>query len=177
MSKPALDLKLIFAHAFAIDSPAERERYLAEACRGDVDGRKEVERLLEAFNHAGDSSDSHVFSAMTPEELHGALGPGAVIDEYKLLEQIGEGGMGVVYLAEQTNPIRRKVAVKIIKPGMDSRQVIARFEAERQALAMMDHPNIAKVFDAGTTGSGPALLRHGAGQGNADHAILRPGPV
>ena len=81
-------------------------------------------------------------------------GRGTVIGPYKLLQQIGEGGMGVVFMAEQTEPIQRTVALKIIKPGMDTRQVIARFEAERQALAMMDHPNIAKVLDAGTTDSG-----------------------
>src|SRR6202008_2656183 len=78
----------------------------------------------------------------------------AVIGPYKLLQQIGEGGMGTVFMAEQTRPVERMVAVKIIKPGMDSHQVISRFEAERQALAMMDHPNIAKVHDAGTTDSG-----------------------
>src|SRR5205823_6669324 len=78
--------------------------------------------------------------------------PGDRIGRYKLLQQIGEGGCGVVYMAEQEEPVRRKVALKVIKLGMDSRQVIARFEAERQALALMDHPNIAKVFDAGTTG-------------------------
>src|SRR4029077_12719612 len=79
---------------------------------------------------------------------------GTVIGPYKLLQQIGEGGMGTVFMAEQSQPVQRKVALKIIKPGMDSRQVIGRFEAERQALAMMDHPNIAKVHDAGTTESG-----------------------
>src|SRR5262249_33244584 len=79
---------------------------------------------------------------------------GTVIGPYTLLEIIGEGGMGVVYMAEQTLPVRRKVALKIIKPGMDTKQVIARFEAERQALALMDHPNIAKVYDAGATDSG-----------------------
>ena len=81
-------------------------------------------------------------------------GPGTVIGRYKLLEKIGEGGMAVVYMAEQTEPIRRKVALKIIKLGMDTRQVIARFEAERQALALMDHPSIAKVLDAGATETG-----------------------
>src|SRR5207248_9135232 len=81
-------------------------------------------------------------------------GPGSVIGPYKLLEMIGEGGMGTVYMAEQTRPMRRKVALKIIKPGLDSRQVVARFEAERQALALMDHPNIAKVLDGGTTPEG-----------------------
>src|SRR5262249_30048468 len=80
--------------------------------------------------------------------------PGTVIGPYKLLEQIGEGGFGVVFMAEQQQPIRRKVALKVLKPGMDSKQVIARFEAERQALALMDHPHIAKVLDAGQTGSG-----------------------
>src|SRR5438046_6431861 len=80
--------------------------------------------------------------------------PGDKIGHYKLLQRIGEGGMGVVYMAEQEEPVRRKVALKIIKPGMDSKQVVARFEAERQALAMMDHTNIARVFDAGTTESG-----------------------
>ena len=80
--------------------------------------------------------------------------PGTSIGRYKLLEQVGEGGMGVVYVAEQTEPVRRRVALKIIKPGMDTKQVIARFEAERQALAMMDHPNIARVLDAGTTEAG-----------------------
>jgi serine/threonine-protein kinase len=81
-------------------------------------------------------------------------GPGSVIGPYKLLGEIGEGGMGVVYMAEQTRPVRRKVALKVIKPGTDTRQVIARFEAERQALTLMDHPNIARVFDAGATESG-----------------------
>src|SRR6185503_18172397 len=81
-------------------------------------------------------------------------GPGTVIGPYKLMEQIGEGGMGLVFVAEQSQPIRRRLALKVIKPGMDSRQVIARFEAERQALALMDHPNIAKVMDAGTTDTG-----------------------
>src|SRR5262249_60554302 len=80
--------------------------------------------------------------------------PGTVIGLYKLLQQIGEGGMGTVYMAEQREPVQRKVALKVIKPGMDSRQVIARFEAERQALAIMDHVNIARVFDGGTTDAG-----------------------
>jgi serine/threonine protein kinase len=79
---------------------------------------------------------------------------GSLIGNYKLLQEIGEGGMGTVFMAEQTEPVKRRVALKIIKPGMDSKQVIARFEVERQALAMMDHPNIAKVFDAGTTDGG-----------------------
>src|SRR5262249_13355043 len=99
-------------------------------------------------------------AAMDPDDTAGwegngsAYGPGIVIGPYKLLEQIGEGGMGLVYVAEQEYPIKRRVALKIIKPGMDSKQVIARFEAERQALAMMEHANIAKVHDGGTTSEG-----------------------
>ena len=99
--------------------------------------------------------------------------PGTGVGHFKLVEQIGEGGMGVVYMAEQTEPVRRKVALKIIKPGMDSRQVMARFEAERQALAMMDHPNIAKVLDAGTTDTGRPYFVMELVQGVPDHRILR----
>ncbi len=95
------------------------------------------------------------------------------IGPYRLLEQIGEGGMGAVWLAEQTEPVRRQVALKVIKLGMDTKQVIARFEAERQALAMMDHPNIAKVFDAGATADGPPVLRDGVRPRRADHRVLR----
>src|SRR5262249_49544760 len=87
-------------------------------------------------------------------DLHPIEKPGTVIGPYKLLQQIGEGGFGVVFMAEQTVPVRRKVAVKVIKPGMDTRQVIARFEAERRAVAVMEHPNIARVLDAGATNSG-----------------------
>ena len=98
---------------------------------------------------------------------------GMRIGPYKLLQKIGEGGMGTVYMAEQESPVRRRVALKIIKLGMDSEQVIARFEAERQALAMMDHPNIAKVLDAGATATGRPYLRHGAGARRTDHRVLR----
>src|SRR5206468_11337477 len=90
----------------------------------------------------------------TTDRPHVSEGPGTVIGPYKLLEPIGEGGFGVVFMAEQTAPVRRKVALKILKPGMDSRQVVARFEAERQALALMDHPNIARILDGGETPSG-----------------------
>ena len=88
-----------------------------------------------------------------------------IAGQYKLVEEIGEGGMGTVWMAQQTEPVKRPVAVKLIKAGMDSKAVLARFEAERQALALMDHPNIAKVLDAGTTDGRPAVLRHGTGQG------------
>src|SRR5262249_41073511 len=103
-------------------------------------------------------------------------GPGMVIGPYKLLQVIGEGGMGVVYMAEQTQPVRRKVALKIIRPGMDSRQVIARFEAERQALALMDHPNIAKVLDAGTVGEARGEGR-GASEAKAWSLAPQPSPL
>src|SRR4029079_2388026 len=121
-------------------------------CTGDSALRQRVEILIQA----DDSPDSVLqlkplaTSAFCPP----SEAPGHVIGPYKLLQQIGEGGMGVVFMAEQTEPLQRTVALKIIKPGMDTRQVIARFEAERQAVAMMDHPNIAKVLDAGTTDSG-----------------------
>ena len=154
MNKPVREMNAIFGHALELDSPVDRERYLADACRDDARLRGQVESLLKAFAGADDSQESHVFSTMTNEENQAVEVPSTVIDAYKLLEQIGEGGMGVVYMAEQTRPIHRKVALKIIKPGMNSRQVVARFEAERQALALMDHPNIAKVFDAGATTNG-----------------------
>ncbi|MHC5025005.1 MAG: protein kinase domain-containing protein, partial [Planctomycetota bacterium] len=115
-----------------------------EAECADEGLRFELLELLAAHDEAGDAETA-------PATIEG---PGVTIDRYKLLQEIGEGGFGTVYMAEQTEPVERRVALKIIKPGMDSGQVIARFEAERQALAMMDHPNIAKVLDAGTTASG-----------------------
>ena len=99
--------------------------------------------------------------------------PGATIGRYKLLQEIGEGGFGVVYMAEQREPVRRKVALKIIKPGMDTRAVVARFEAERQALALMDHPNIAHVLRRGGDRLGPAVLRDGTGPRHPAHGVLR----
>jgi len=132
-----------------------REAYLSSACGADTALRAQVEALLHANTEAGDFLET---PALGPDTLAPeppvAEGPGTVIGRYKLLEKIGEGGMAVVYMAEQTEPIRRKVALKIIKLGMDTRQVIARFEAERQALALMDHPSIAKVLDAGATETG-----------------------
>ncbi len=98
---------------------------------------------------------------------------GTVIGHYKLLQKIGEGGFGVVYMAEQSEPVRRRVALKIIKLGMDTRQVVARFEAERQALALMDHPNIAKVLDAGATETGRPYFVMELVQGDSDHRVLR----
>src|SRR5262245_45160203 len=141
----------IFAEALDKRSPNELAAFLDGACGSDAALRARVDNLLKSHAHAG-SFLRKPLAATVDEPI--SERPGTVIGPYKLLQQIGEGGMGVVYMAEQDRPVRRKVALKIIKPGMDSKQVIARFEAERQALAMMDHTNIARVFDAGTTESG-----------------------
>ncbi|MHC4714150.1 MAG: protein kinase domain-containing protein, partial [Planctomycetota bacterium] len=132
----------IFSAAVEIQSPEERKAYLDEVCGEDSGLRAAVEELLRLH-------DSNQRFLSVPVLL--TEGPGDRIGRYKLLEQIGEGGFGVVYMAEQIDPVRRRVALKIIKLGMDTKMVIARFEAERQALAMMDHPNIARVLDAGAT--------------------------
>jgi serine/threonine protein kinase len=132
--------------------PERREAYLREACADDETLRQRVEALLRAHESAENFMDKPAVAArgetvlVKPSEQ-----PGDRIGRYKLLQQIGEGGCGVVYMAEQEEPVRRRVALKVIKLGMDTKSVIARFEAERQALALMDHPNIAKVLDAGAT--------------------------
>jgi eukaryotic-like serine/threonine-protein kinase len=143
----------VFAAALEKVTDEERAAFVADACGGDERLRRRVEALLRAHAESDEMLDPPSGSERT-----GAYpireAPGAVIGPYKLLEQIGEGGFGVVFMAEQTQPVRRKVALKILKPGMDTTQVVARFEAERQALAIMDHPNIARVFDGGATPSG-----------------------
>jgi eukaryotic-like serine/threonine-protein kinase len=132
----------------------ERAAYLESTC-GDAGLRAQVEALLRAHEEAGSLLEQPLFlPGPTVDQSPPSEAPGAVIGPYKLVQVIGEGGMGTVYLAQQSQPVRRLVALKVIKAGMDTAQVIARFEAERQALAMMDHPNIAKVFDAGTTDQG-----------------------
>jgi serine/threonine protein kinase/Tfp pilus assembly protein PilF len=149
--KPELDE--IFCAAIELRTQAERVAYLDQVCGDDVEIRRRVDRLLAAHTQAGSflAEPPPVAAAMidVPGES-----PGLVIGPYKLLQLIGEGGMGTVWMAEQVQPVQRKVAFKIIKAGMDSRAVLARFEAERQALALMDHPNIAKVLDAGATATG-----------------------
>ena len=159
MSEPT-PLEAIFFAALE-KAPGERAAFLTEACGGDASLRSRVDRMLAAQADAGnflESPPSAVAVTSRPTIDQPPLErPGVQIGPYKLLQQIGEGGMGVVYMAEQSEPIARRVALKIIKPGMDTHQVIARFEAERQALALMDHPNIAKVLDAGTTGEPEAL--------------------
>jgi serine/threonine protein kinase len=159
--------------AAALEKPlAERDGFLDEACRDNERLRNDVQQLLDAhdqsskfletpaaevpltLDHGSSNGNADENGTMPENDTDGiAEGPGTVVDRYKLLQRIGEGGMGVVYMAEQTVPVHRRVALKIIKPGMDTKQVIARFEAERQALAMMDHNNIARVLDAGTTAS------------------------
>jgi serine/threonine protein kinase len=142
----------IFLAALELPTPAERLAFLKGACGADPTLLANVQALLAAH-------DKGEFLAVGPVDGTADYrpvteGPGSAIGPYKLMEQIGEGGFGLVFVAEQQHPVRRKVALKVIKPGMDSRDVIARFEAERQALALMDHPNIAKVLDAGTTDTG-----------------------
>ncbi len=147
-------------------SPQERAAFLDQACAGDENLRKRLEALLARHEQAGS-----FLEATTPEVAERVGGKAAedvtknpdyfnlragkmIAGRYKLMEEIGEGGMGSVWVAEQIQPVRRRVAIKLIKPGMDTRQVLSRFEAERQALALMDHPNIAKVLDGGMTEDG-----------------------
>jgi serine/threonine protein kinase/Tfp pilus assembly protein PilF len=139
----------------AIEHAPERwPAFLEQACAGDVPLRAEVERLLRACSELGSFHEAQGSRLVATAQEPVTERPGTVIGPYKLMEQIGEGGMGLVFVAAQQEPVRRKVALKVIKPGMDSRQVIARFEAERQALALMDHPHIAQVHDGGTTPAG-----------------------
>jgi tetratricopeptide (TPR) repeat protein/tRNA A-37 threonylcarbamoyl transferase component Bud32 len=152
----------IFVAALDLDDPAERAAYLDRSCTGDTDLRQRVERLLQAHAAAGSFLRAPAVAVETtdgpaPETIlppPASEGPGSRLGPYTLLDKLGEGGMGAVYLAEQEHPVRRRVALKVIKPGMDSAPVVARFEQERQALALMDHPHIARVFDAGTTDAG-----------------------
>ena len=160
-------LEHVLAGAAAKADPVERAAFLAQACGEDRELRAEAERLLAAHQQAGDFLETPILPAAdglkgsgsdntkaAPESGLGIEGAGAMIGRYKLLEEIGEGAFGVVFTAEQVEPVQRKVALKIIKAGMDTREVILRFEAERQALALMDHPNIARILDGGTTRAG-----------------------
>ena len=144
------NLEALFSQALEVPPGPERSAYLERACEGDAELRRQVESLLAVHERADRFLESPTGSFRTtlPDLVGSSIGP------YRLMEPIGEGGMGVVFVAEQAEPVRRRVALKVIKPGMDSRQVVARFEAERQALALMDHPNIARVFDGGATDSG-----------------------
>jgi eukaryotic-like serine/threonine-protein kinase len=139
-------------------SAAERAEFLDRECRGDAQVRLRIEGRLALQEQPQTASVREIVTTVTHETPAIRETPdetvGQTLGRYKLLEKLGEGGCGVVYVAEQTEPVRRRVALKVIKLGMDTKQVVARFEAERQALAMMDHPNIAKVLDAGTTDRG-----------------------
>jgi serine/threonine protein kinase len=145
--------------ALALEMPSDQRPALLDAvCVGDAALRQRLETLLAAHQKADELPPSNAPAVAATIKLDLAEAEdesvGKTIGRYKVLEKVGEGGCGVVYVAEQTEPVRRRVALKVIKLGMDTKQVVARFEAERQALAMMDHPNIAKVFDAGTTETG-----------------------
>jgi WD40 repeat protein/serine/threonine protein kinase len=153
MNNPS-PLEAIFFAALEKGSPRERAAFLDLACAADPDLHRRVEKMLAAQAHAGSFLEQPAHSLLATVDAPVTEGPGTVIGPYKLLEPIGEGGFGVVFMAEQAQPVRRKVALKVLKPGMDTRHVVARFEAERQALAIMDHPNIAKVHDGGATPSG-----------------------
>ena len=162
-------LRAIFMEALEIGEPQQRAAFLSRACGADLELRKKVEELLKSEAAAcnflpGQPAASasraallQVAEALDPDRSPSvplAEKPGDRIGRYRLLQKIGEGGCGVVYMAEQEEPVRRKVALKVIKLGMDTRSVMARFDAERQALALMDHPNIAKVLDPGATDTG-----------------------
>ncbi len=164
MAVDAARAKSLFLAASDLADPAERAAYLDRECGDDADLRGRVESLLRANDaaplppaEAANGTSAHVSDRLPQTEDHGdpTARIGAILaGKYKLIEEIGAGGMGSVFMAQQIEPVKRAVAVKVIKAGMDSKAVLARFEAERQALALMDHPNIAKVLDAGTTDGG-----------------------
>jgi tetratricopeptide (TPR) repeat protein len=150
--------KAIFLEAVERHAPDEWPAFLDRACTGQPELRGRVDVLLAAHREVATAGHGDEAEGVRPVPTLGEPpireGPGAVIGPYTLVEQIGEGGFGVVFVAEQVQPIRRRVALKVLKPGMDTRQIVARFEAERQALALMDHPNIAQIHDGGTTPDG-----------------------
>src|SRR6266536_2090105 len=150
MNAPVQSIRAIFDEASEIADAEQRRAFVARACDDNEALRREVEELLAAHETAG----GFLADSKRDESAALTLKEGDRIGRYKLLQKIGEGGCGVVFMAEQTEPVRRRVALKVIKLGMDTRQVVARFEAERQALALMDHPNIARVLDAGATDTG-----------------------
>ncbi len=161
-----MDEQQIFCQAIEIDDPSQRENFVIEACGNDPLLQNRVFDLLrQSFKQDSFLENSPAIPADNKKgpnerfvdatkDVPTAVEPGAIIGPYKLLQKLGEGGMGTVFMAEQKEPVKRRVALKIIKPGMDSNAVLARFEAERQALSMMDHPNIARALDAGTTAAG-----------------------
>jgi WD40 repeat protein/predicted Ser/Thr protein kinase len=155
MDSERKDERAVFKAALKIESPTERAAYVRKVCENNAELLARVEALLKSHDQAGSFLGVPVLGSHAESNNNSPIdGPGTRISRYELLELIGEGGMGLVYLAEQTEPVKRKVALKIVKLGMDTKQVVARFEAERQTLALLEHPNIAHVFDAGTTNTG-----------------------
>ena len=153
------DLESIFSQAIELADPIRRDDYLDRACAGDAKLHNRISSLLEASRRASSFMEEAVAeidldALQSLESSPIGEQPGDVVGRYTLQQQLGEGGMGTVFLAEQSEPVQRQVAIKIVKPGLDTKEVIARFESERQALAMMDHPNIARVLDAGATERG-----------------------
>src|SRR5262245_25781982 len=162
-SPKTVRVREVFLEALSKTDPAERAAFLESECRNAPGLRRRVEELLQEQGSVGDFLEQPAAAApaarpktvpITTGMIKSVEGAGDQIGLYKLLQQIGEGGCGLVYMAEQDKPVRRRVAIKVIKAGMDTKSVIARFEAERQALALMDHPNIARVLDAGATEAG-----------------------
>jgi len=151
---PDKQLEEIFIAAIQYEDRKERDAYVKKACINDKKLLAKIQALLKHHNDSSFLDADPLSQDQFCEESPVSEKPGTIIDRYKLLKKIGEGGMASVYIAEQEQPVRRKVALKIIKIGMDTEQVIARFEAERQALAIMNHPNIAKIYDAGATDKG-----------------------
>ncbi len=175
MSAKLLDEEGLFHAARRIIDANARALFLSQACGDDAALAGRVRALLEMHEQEPDASQTPLNQTLNYEPI--VERPGTRIGPYLLREQIGEGGFGLVFVAEQQEPVRRKVALKVIKPGMDTREVIARFEAERQALALMDHPNIARVLDAGATDSGRPYFVMELVRGIPDHRLLRPEPT
>ena len=169
-----LDEKAVFNVARKIESPELRDEYLRQVTAGDANFTERISMLLREFEKRQSFLEQpamHVDETLhTPESM---TDEGTQIGPYRLREPIGEGGMGVVYVADQEQPVRRKVVLKLIKPGRDTKEVIARFAVERQALALMDHPNIARVLDAGTTVAGRPFFVMELVRRNLDHRRLR----
>lgn len=182
MSAEALREEKLFDAARAISDPNERSRFLSVECESDPELRRRLESMLDSENEVDaffEEGSQAINATEIAKELHkdpdDEESVGVRIGRYRLLQRIGDGGCGVVYLAEQEEPVRRAVALKIIRLGMESKRVISRFEAERQALAMMDHPNIARVFDAGQTASGSPyfVMEHVRGTALTDYCRER----
>ncbi len=171
-------IESILAAAVELESETQRRAFVDRACAGDPALQRRVEELIANHFCAGSFLEAPAAAlGVTVDEPTVRERPGTVIGPYKLLEQIGEGGFGIVFMAEQTQPVRRKVALKVLKPGMDTRQVVARFEAERQALALMDHPNIAHVLDGGETAAGRPYFVMELVRGVPITELLRPEPA